>query len=187
MNGRILSFREFIRVNESNTTTVEANDEIIGKILDSLFREGGKSSTYVQQEFSVLGSLLNAELTNPDKSADYHVAGAFGSQVHRLLRQNEIGIEISPVKLSEGAIQRNVFIILNSYLKYLYPKKASMVRMYGGEGRTYPNLTESSFDNLQRLLTDMGLSGDAVFGQYWKNYSDYEYKPGKLTRSETGA
>jgi hypothetical protein len=186
MSGRILSFKEFIRVNESDTTTVGANDEIIGKMFDTLFREGANAATYIQSEFSVLGSLLNAEVTNPDKDADYYGAGAFGSQVRLLLRQNEIGRELSPVKVNNVIIQHNLFVMLNSYLKYIYSKKASMVNVYGGEGKTYPNLTERSFDSLQRLLTDMGLTGDGVFGQYWKNYSTLDYVPGVLARQRSG-
>jgi len=176
MNDRILSFRELIRVNESDTTAVAANDEIIGKIISALFREGAGAATYVQDEFGILGSLFNAELTKPNKEADYYAEGAFGHRVWDNVRRGSSGT-------NEGIIQRNVFVMINSYLKYLYPKKESMVRAYGGEGKRYPNLSVSSFDSVQSLLTGLGLSGDAVFGKYWKNHNEYSYEPGVLVRA----
>jgi hypothetical protein len=52
-----------------------------------------------------------------------------------------------------------------------------MINTYGGEGKRYPKLNVSSFDNVKKLLEDMDLDGDQVFGKHWKNYSEYKYNP----------
>jgi|688.fasta_scaffold04439_53 hypothetical protein len=182
MSNRILSFKEFVRVNESDndpgTKTVGVNDEIMEKMVDTLFREGGNSSPFMQDEFNILATLFNTEITNPREDfTEYANGSTFDHSVWSTVypKVYAIGAKSNPVNLAAAEVEKKTFIMLNNYLYYKYPKKTVMINTYGGEGKLYPKLNSNSFDNLARLLRDMGLTGDAVFGKYWKNYSDYKY------------
>ena len=180
MNSRILNFREFLMVSESSVESAGNNDEILEKMIDALIRDGAKAAALMQQEFNVLATLFNTEIKEPKpKFSEYNTGGTFDHSVRNAVYPKVYSIDAksNPVNLGKDEIEKRTFIMLNNYLYYSCPesKKASIINTYGGEGKQYPNLNKYSFDNLKRLLRDMGLDGTQIFGQYWKNYSDYKY------------
>jgi hypothetical protein len=161
-------------------TEQENNDEIIERMFDTLFREGSKASAFVQEKFDILATLLNNELKNPKKEYhdEYFKKGAFNHTVWMMVKPSVITASDPEVRNYDlRSLDSFTFTILNSYLNYLYPKKTSMINTYGGEGKRYPKLNASSFDNVKKLLEDMDLDGDQVFGKHWKNYREYKYNP----------